>query len=123
MRVTAVDRTKDQFPPSSLLQISRELGVDRTQIARVYPDVARQVTKKRKDWNSCKARLARSIRHHAYREAAVAIANMGLLPTRNRVMNFLVDISVFSSHDREVCQKICYEVRREFRIQGRRHGF
>ncbi len=114
-----IDRNKGKFPPLSLTEIARELGVDRTQIARAHPNLAKQVSSNRKEWFTRKAKLVQSVRHHAYREAAMTIANMGQLPTRNRVMSFLSNISVFSSEDRDVCQAICYEVRRELQIKGR----
>jgi hypothetical protein len=103
-----------------VLEIATALGVDRTQLAHAYPDLAKQISKNREDWISRKTKLIRSIRHYAYREAAVALAMGGQLPTRNRVMNFLANISVFSTDDRELCQAICIEVRREFKLQGRR---
>ena len=109
---------RSQIPPASLSEIAREVGVDRTQIANAYPDLAKQVSSNRKEWLSRKAKLIRSVRHHAYREAAVALAELGQLPTRNRVMSFLSNISVFSSDDREICQAICYEVRLKFQLKG-----
>jgi hypothetical protein len=98
---------------------ARELGVDRTQIANAYPDIAREVTRKFQEWRCHNTRLFQSIRHHAYREAAITPAKAGRVPTRNRVMYLLENVSVFSVMDRKACQRICDEVRHEFRIQCR----
>lgn len=108
-----------QTPPS-LEAIARKLGVDRSQISNAYPGIAREVSKKHQEWRSRLASLSRSIRHHAYREAAISIAKDGQVPTQNRIMNLLSNVSIFSTIDREACNMICLEVRREFRIQCRR---
>lgn len=105
--------------PLSLEAIARKLGIDRAQLVMTYPDIAQDVTKKYREWRSHLSKLSRSIRHHAYREAAISIAKNGQVPTQNRIMNLLANVSIFSTIDREACKAICIEVRQEFRIQCR----
>lgn len=118
--IKLLGRNEHLVNPPSLLQISRILDADRSQILRSHPDIAKQITNNYLQNRSRRATLLKSIRHHAYREAAITLVNMGQVPTRNRVMSFLENISIFAKTDREACQAVCYEVRKEFHIQGKR---
>ncbi len=117
--VDFINKEDSLCTPPSLADVARNLQVDRNQIIRIYPDIAKEIIIKFKKWRSDNARLSQSIRHFAYREAAVSIAKTGLTPTRNRVMNLLENVSIFSDKDRKKCQDICEEVRREYAIPSR----
>lgn len=108
------------FAPISLSQIARRMGVDRKTISVAYPEIADDVVKEYLQKRSMFTKLIQSVRHHAYREAAILIAQGGQLPTRNRVLQFLDEVPVFSFGNRSACHQICLEVRADFRLQGRR---
>jgi len=118
--IKLINKEEYLHSPPSLAEVARRLGVDRTQLASAYPDIANEVTKKFQKWRSDNKILFQSIRQYAYREAAITIARAGRVPTRNRVMYLLENVSVFSVKDRRACQRICEDVRREFRIHSRR---
>lgn len=49
----------DQFPPSSLAQICRELGTEQSFIARKYPDLARTLIERRAQYLTIKKQIGR----------------------------------------------------------------
>lgn len=116
----ALQHNNPFLPPPSLSAVARQVGIDRKQLNFLYPKISLEIRKNRKAWQARHAQLAQAIHKHAYREAAIVLAQAGVLPTRNRVMDLLEGISVFSTTDRAECQEICYEVRETYRLEPRR---
>jgi len=111
---------RGKFAPISISEIAQIMRVDRKSIVVAHPDIASRLSLDYREKRASISRLTRSVRHHAYREAAIILAQSGKLPTRNRVMELLEEISVFSLGDMAECHRVCMEIRTEFRIRGRR---
>jgi len=109
-----------KYAPVSVSEIARIMKVDRQSLMKRHPDISKKLTRDYHEKKTTITLLTTSIRHHAYREAAYMIARRGLLPTRNRVMEMLDQVSVFSLCDIKICHRICLEVRAELGIIARR---